>query len=342
MPGDQRLGAMLRQMREAANLTLAAVARHAGCAESLISSVETGRRRLQPWLADRLDDLYGTGGAISALLTASPHSGTDAHGGSAHTVRTRREPDNPPQGAATDAAQNVLMVRTPEGGVTMPVSRRELLAGLSIGALGGALAQRIEQALSRIDFGGEPLTVFERAFAGFATAARSQPPARLIDGMTGQVALLDGLRRRAPAARRGAYSVMQARFAESLSWLCEEASDATGALYWVDRAAQWAAAARWEPMVGYTFVRRSMLVINFTGDGLRAVDAAAPVLDMPELSWVRGLACKQMAMGYALAGDVDATARALDDAMRLLDSPGRDDEAHLGQRSVVGDDLYAV
>lgn len=26
----------------------------------------------------------------------------------------------------------------------------------------------------------------------------------------------------------------------------------------------------------------------------------------------------------------------------LLDTPGRDDEAHLGQRSVVGDDLYAV
>ena len=95
-------------------------------------------------------------------------------------------------------------------------------------------------------------------------------------------------------------------------------------------------------MVGYTFVRRSMLIINFTGDGLRAVDAAAPVLDMPELSWVRGLACKQMAMGYALARQSDATARALDDAMRLLDTPGREDEAHLGQRSVVVDDLYAV
>ncbi|KAA2247307.1 hypothetical protein F0L68_40220 [Solihabitans fulvus] len=28
--------------------------------------------------------------------------------------------------------------------------------------------------------------------------------------------------------------------------------------------------------------------------------------------------------------------------MRLLAAPGRDDEVHLGQRSVVGDDLYAV
>ncbi|MCP2259845.1 Helix-turn-helix domain-containing protein [Streptoalloteichus tenebrarius] len=98
MPGDQRLGAMLRQMREAANLTLAAVAHQAGCAESLISSVETGRRRLQPWLADRMDGLYGTGGAISALLAASTNSGTEARGGGAHAVRTRRETDNPPRG----------------------------------------------------------------------------------------------------------------------------------------------------------------------------------------------------------------------------------------------------
>lgn len=224
----------------------------------------------------------------------------------------------------------------------MPVSRRALLAGLKIGALGGALAARMEHVLDQLDLGGDPLGSFERAFTGFSSAARSLPPTRLIDGMTGQVALLDGLRRRAPATRRRAYAVMQARYAESLSWLCEEASDAAGALYWVDRAAQWAQTAQWTPMVGYTFVRRSMLVINFTGDGLRAVDVALPVLDMPDLSWVRGLACKEMAMGYALAGQPDASARALDDGMRLLDTPGRDDEAHLGQRSVVGDDLYAV
>ncbi|WP_245533449.1 hypothetical protein [Actinoalloteichus spitiensis] len=228
----------------------------------------------------------------------------------------------------------------------MPVSRRELLAGLSIGALGGALADRVDHMLGRLDLGddaaGDALAEFERAFAGFSTMARSLPPARLIDGMISQVALLDRLRRRAPASRRGAYAIMQARYAESLSWLCEEASDVTSALYWVDRAAQWAAAARWEPMVGYTFVRRSMLVINFTGDRLRAVDAAAPVLDMPELSWVRGLAAKETAKGYALAGQGDASARVLDEAMRLLAQPSRDDEVRLGQRSVVGDDLYAV
>jgi Helix-turn-helix domain len=323
VPGDQQLGAMLRELRTSRNQTLAAVARLAGCAESLLSYVENGKRQPQPWLAEALDVVYGTGGAITALASG------------AHTVAHNRLPD-------ANALDDVVVLRLPEGGATMPVSRRELLAGLSIGALGGALADRIDHLLGHPDATDDSVAVFERAFAGFSTAARSLPPTRLIDGMTGQVALLDRLRRHAPATCRGVYALMQARYAESLSWLCEEASDPTGALYWVDRAAQWAAAARWEPMVGYTFVRRSMLVINFTGDGLRAVDAAAPVLDMPELSWVRGLAAKQTAMGYALAGQADASARALDEAMRLLARSGRDDERYLGQRSVVGDDLYAV
>jgi hypothetical protein len=318
---------MLRELRTSRNLTLATVARQAGCAESLVSYVEKGQRQLQPWLAEALDAVYGTGGTITTLASG------------AHTVPHTRLSD-------ANVLDDVVVVRLPEGGATMPVSRRELLAGLSIGALGGAVADRVDHLLDHFDLDADAtsdsLAAFERAFAGCSMAARSLPPARLIDGMTSQVALLDRLRRRAPADRRGVYAVMQARYAESLSWLCEEASDATGALYWVDRATQWAATARWEPMVGYTFVRRSMLVINFTGDGLRAVDAAAPVLDMTDLSWVRGLACKETAMGYALAGQSDASARALDAAMRLLARPSRHDEAHLGQRSVVGDDLYAV
>ncbi|MBE1878856.1 helix-turn-helix domain-containing protein [Myceligenerans pegani] len=325
MPGDQQLGAMLRQLRTSRGLTLAAVTRQVGCAESLLSYVEKGRRQLQPWLAEALDAVYGTGGAIATLA-----SGAD-------TVSHTRLPN-------ANALDDVVVLRPPEGGVTMPISRRELLAGLTIGALGGTLASRIDDLLDRLELAadGDSLAAFERAFVGFATAARSVPPAQLIGDMTGKVALLDRLGQRASTAQRTAFAVMQARYVESLSWLCEEAGDLSGALYWVDRAAQWAATARWEPMIGYTFVRRSMLVVNFTGDGLRAVDAVAPVLSMTDLAWVRGLAYKQTAMGLALAGQADASERALDETMRLLARASRDDEAHLGQRSVVGDNLRAV
>lgn len=136
---------------------------------------------------------------------------------------------------------------------------------------------------------------------------------------------------------------MQARYAESLSWLSEEAGDLSGALYWTDRTAQWAQSVNWSSMVAYTFVHRSMMAISFTSDGVRAVDITQPVLDMADAPpRIKGLAAKQMAFGYALARDRDASARALDTAVRLLDAPVRDDEAVLGQRSVVNDDLYTI
>ncbi|WP_157777550.1 hypothetical protein [Nocardia terpenica] len=133
----------------------------------------------------------------------------------------------------------------------MPVSRRELLAGLGIGVMGGMFVDRIEQAMDRLDPRIDLLPSFEQKLAGFRSAARSMPPSRLIGSMIGQIALLDNLRRRAPIARYRDYLTTQARYAESLSWLCEEAGDIGGALYWVDRTAQWSQAAQWTAMIGY-------------------------------------------------------------------------------------------
>lgn len=57
---------------------------------------------------------------------------------------------------------------------------------------------------------------------------------------------------------------------------------------------------------------------------------------------MRGLAAKQMAFGYALVGDRDASCRALDQAMILLSRPAREDDILIGQRSVVDEDLLAI
>jgi hypothetical protein len=238
---------------------------------------------------------------------------------------------------------DTLVVELPEGGVSMPLSRRELLAALGVGVAGGALLGQFERALDEVPITDDTLRVFEDAHAGFQTAVRALPPANLIDGLTGNVAILDGLRRRSDGARRQAFSRMQARYAESLSWLSEEAEDLPAAMYWIDRASQWGQAADWQAMSAYGFVRRSMMVISFAGDGRRAIDNASAVLAMRNVSpRMRGLATKQIAFGHALAGDGDASGRALDSAMRLLSQPAREDDAVLGQRSVVNDDLFAI
>ncbi|OKI15446.1 hypothetical protein A6A25_14155 [Saccharothrix sp. CB00851] len=271
-------------------------------------------------MAEKLDAVYLTGGAVSALLHAKHDGAVDGY------------PTN-----------DVLVVQLSQGGASVPVSRREILAGLGIGALGGLLNERLDRLVATVDPVEDSLRSFERAFAGFQAAARMLPPTRLLDPMIGHVVLMDVLRRRATGRERKQLTVIQSRFAESLSWLGEEAGDPISASYWTDRAAQWATSVNWTAMVAYTFVRRSMMAISLAGDGFRAVDNAGQVLEMHGAPLrVKGLAAKQAAFGHALIGDAEASARALDEAMRLLDSGARDDEIALGQRSVVSDDLYLI
>ena len=324
MLGDAPLGAVLRGLREGRELTLAVVARRAGCVESTLSYVECGHRRLQPWLAQELDRVYATGGMIAALASGvSRPPGEDL--------------------ASGVPSSEVFVVSLPQGGVTVPVYRREVMTALGLGVVTGGLQGQFERSLDGIDLDGDVLGSFQASFDGFKEAIRVLPPARLMDAMTGQVVVLDGLRRRVAGDERHRYSTLQAHYAESLSWLSEEAGDLPGAMWWIDRASQWAQAAGWSGMTTGGFVRRSMMVMSFSGDGLRVVDQARPVLDMPHASpRMKGLAAKQVASGYALAGNRDESRRALDVAMDFLAQPAREDDAALGQLIAMNDDLLAV
>ena len=324
MPGDASLGVVLRELREARGLTLTAVARQARCALSLLSCIESGHRTLQPWLAKELDRIYATGSVVASLARAC--------GGTSD--------ENPASGTPT---RDVFVVVLPQGGVAMPLSRRETLTALGCGMVAGGLQGEFQRALDGIQPNGDVLQSLQDAFHGFKETTRILPPRQLIDGMTGNVAILDGLRRRASDGERNRYSTLQAHYAESLSWLSEEAGDLPSAMWWIDRASHWAQAAGWTGMTTGSFIRRSMMVMSFSGNGLRVVDQARPVLDMPQASpRMKGLAAKQVAAGYALAGNRDESRRALDAAMDWLAQPVREDDAFLGQLIAINDDLLAV
>jgi Helix-turn-helix domain len=324
--GDRRLGAVLRQMRTARQLTLAAAARRVGCAESLLSQVETGHRGLQPWLATALDLVYDTGGAITALTGATgavPASG-----------------DNEGRGDA-----DVVLVLIPGRGISVPVSRRELLAALGIGALGGSLLPALQRACAAVVPDEEVLAELEQTLSGLKAAGRIMPPGRLVGPLTAQVALIEALRRRAPDPLGDRYTRLQARYAESLSWMAEEAGDLTAALYWTDRAEHWAQISGWRSMACYAHVRRSMLAISYAGDGLAAVEQAKLALRVPGApARVLAMACKQVAYGYALAGQPDPSRYALDHTAALFEQAHADEpEAHMpGQNSVDDADLLAI
>jgi hypothetical protein len=55
-------------------------------------------------------------------------------------------------------------------------------------------------------------------------------------------------------------------------------------MWWIDRASHWAQAASWTGMTTGSFIRRSVMMTSFSGNGLQAVDQARPVLDMPQAS----------------------------------------------------------
>ncbi|MGH3828450.1 MAG: helix-turn-helix domain-containing protein [Pseudonocardiaceae bacterium] len=324
MPGDVRLGAVLRELRTARDLTLAAVSRQARCALSLVSYIESGERALQPWLARELDRIYATGTVVASLARGS---GGAPEGNLVSGVPTR----------------DVFVVLLPQGGAAMPLSRREVLAALGLGIASGELQGEFERALDGIELNGDVLQSLDDAFRGFQETARMLSPAQLIDGVTGNVAILDGLRRRVVAGEdRNRCGALQARYAELLSWLSEEAGDLPGAMWWNDRASQWAQAAGWPGMTVYGFVRRAMMIGRSSNEGLRVIDQVRPVLEMPQASLrMKGWAANEMALGYALAGNRDESRRALDTAIGWLTQPVRDDDAAL-QRTVAIDDLLEV
>lgn len=237
---------------------------------------------------------------------------------------------------------DVFVVQLPQGGVTMPLSRREVLTALGLGIASGGLQGEFERALDGIELNDATVQALDNDFCGFQEAARSLPPNQLIDPMTGNIAVLDGLRRRAIETDRHRYGALQARYAELLSWLTEEAGDLQGAMWWNDRASQWGQAAGWPGMTAYGFVRRAMTVGRSSSEGLRVVDQARAVVEMPHTSpRMKGWAANEIALGYALVGNRDGSRRALDTAMDWLAQPVRDDDAAL-QRSVAVDDLFTV
>ncbi|MGH3898038.1 MAG: hypothetical protein ACRDTA_07230 [Pseudonocardiaceae bacterium] len=236
----------------------------------------------------------------------------------------------------------MFVVLLSQGGGVMPLSRREALAALGLGIVTGGLQGEFEQALDGIQLNSDVLQSLDDAFRGFQEAARMLPPAQIIDGMMGNVAVLDGLRRRMAGEDPKRCSTLQARYAELLSWLSEEAGDLPSTMWWNDRASQWAQAAGWPGMTVYGFVRRAMMIGRSSSEGLRVVDQARPVLEMPHASLrMKGWAANEMALGYALAGNRDESHRALDTAIGWLAQPVRDDDAAL-QRTVAVDDLFTV
>ncbi len=138
--------------------------------------------------------------------------------------------------------------------------------------------------------------------------------------------MLDVVRRQAPEHLRVKYVRLQAQSGECLSWMVQESGDPAGAMYWVDRAQQWAGLGHWPEMTAYTHVRRSTLARNGAGDGPAAAENATEALQVPGAPpRITAEAGKQLAYGHALTGQRDKCHYALDQVASLFERASTED-----------------
>ncbi len=129
--------------------------------------------------------------------------------------------------------------------------------------------------------------------------------------------MLDVLRKHArPLVAKPLLRVL-GQYAEFV-WLQQDAGDLPAAMYWSDRATQWAQSAGDYQMAAYLLVRKSN--IAYLADDANTVielAVAARGID-PKIT---ALAAQQEARGWAMINDGDRCRRKLDTAAQLLSTP---------------------
>lgn len=141
-------------------------------------------------------------------------------------------------------------------------------------------------------------------------------PAHLLTLMRLHLNFISELLTVASGQARQELLVVGAKYAEFTGWLHQDAGDPQSAAYWTDRALMWAEATEDPLLISYVLMRRSN-VVSGQGDSARTLRLARAALSgQDRLSpRARALALRQEAHGYALSGDADGCARALDDAL---------------------------
>jgi hypothetical protein len=228
-------------------------------------------------------------------------------------------------------------VATPEGVIIVPVPRRDVMMALGVGAVGSSVLPDLHRTAVPPEAVGE----LEKALEGFKVAGRVMPSGQLLDALTGKVAVISAMRRKASPDLAAKLGITQARYAEFLSWMHEEAGDPAQAIWWLDRTGEWAHTGRWAPMVAFASVRKSVIATVHAADAHRTVDFAQVALHTHGATpAVLRFAAAALAFGHALAGDLGTSRQALELASSYYQKAATQpqDELSIGPRSVLDHD----
>jgi hypothetical protein len=258
---------------------------------------------MDPAVARCCDDALEGGGALARLAAA-----TYAR---AHALA----PDDPAQAL-------LVHLSAPEKVIIVPVSRRDLLGALALGAAATPILN-LDRALA--DAGVHPdepaLARYSQALTSYAAAGRVGAPEAVLHAVTGDVAVLEALHRRTAKTPLGSHlRLLQARYAEFAGWMAEESADLFEATYWTERAGDWATQAGDRNIAPYLLTRRAVLATH-AGDARRTVELTTAAQHTPGITPdVLRITLYEQAKGYALLGERTASQTALNTAMNIGDS----------------------
>lgn len=332
--GDERwTGRETRALREALRLSVRDFAAHLGVGTRTVANWESGRETICP-----RHEMQVALDTTLSRLTDDTRTRFTALVQSACTTGSRSEPPAvarygsgaEPAGANEDGIE--VACRAADGRVVfVQVPRRTLI----FGAVGAAITASAPSTARPQRTAGwatmcatselSPVESFRQLRTMLISQDNLAGPGSVLPAVRKQVGLIQLLRQDCDGADRRALLQVQAEYAEFAGWLCQDLGDFRGAKDWTSQALEWAHAVGDRDMVSYVLARKSQLAGDMI-DGMSAIDMAdaASHAATPH-SRLKSVGATYGAFGYALAGNADASERAIDSAVtQLLDAEDAD------------------
>ncbi|WP_416876097.1 tetratricopeptide repeat protein [Kitasatospora sp. SC0581] len=163
------------------------------------------------------------------------------------------------------------------------------------------------------------------ALPGHYKAANLLGSRHALDPVTRHVRLLDRLQQIAGGRARDELLTIGARTAEFLGWLNQDLGDFDRALFWSDRAMEWAQEAGDDVMAAYVLFRKSNQATAQRNAPKAVSLARAAQRSVGATHRIRALAAQQEAQGHAMMGNPRFAQAKFDEAHEIAAAP---DDSH--------------
>jgi len=315
-----RWGAKLRELREEAGLSLVQLGHLVHCDASHLGRIERGERPIPRPLAVDCDRALAAGGALVLLYEDSGFHVAN-HGGHVASSSASIEPSPLDQASWAEDGDITVPVQRHDGRIILVnVPRRLFLQQMGVATLGVAADGIIPRPRFAKGVVAEhrPAEHFEAIRRTLADNDNLFGPQQVIPAASGQVNVIDHIRRGLGRGEQKNLLQVQTQFADLLGWLYQDSGDFRASQYWMDRALEWSHLAGDPDSIAFVLARKSQLAADMHDPG-SAIDAAEAALAMARpRSRFAAIAATYAAHGHALDGNRNECDRFYDEAVALL------------------------